>query len=123
VGRILRATTIDELPQLANVLSGAMSLVGPRPALPEEVAVLDPRHHVRFLVPPGISGLWQVEARDNPASGPYQRLDQFYVENWSIGLDLSIALATVSTAVARSARMLLTLAREPRPALPARSHR
>lgn len=106
VGRVLRATSIDELPQLFNVLTGAMSLVGPRPALPEEVLRFDDRHQVRFRVRPGISGLWQVEARDNPAFGPYRRLDLFYVENWSIGLDLSILFATGFTVLSRSLRLV-----------------
>lgn len=111
VGAWLRALSLDELPQLLNVLAGSMSLVGPRPASPEEAADLDPHRHVRFRVRPGISGLWQVEARDNPSAGPYRRLDQFYVENWSIGLDLSILVATVATVVlgwARKSRTLLS---------------
>jgi len=109
VGAWLRALSLDELPQLINVLAGSMSLVGPRPASPEEAAVLDPHRHVRFRVRPGISGLWQVEARDNPSAGPYRRLDQFYVENWSIGLDLSILVSTVATVVLGWARKLRTL--------------
>lgn len=106
VGRVLRATSVDELPQLFNVLTGTMSLVGPRPALPEEVRRFDDRHQDRFRVRPGISGLWQVEARDNPAFGPYRRLDLFYVENWSIGLDLSILVATVFAVASRSVRLV-----------------
>lgn len=117
VGRVLRATSIDELPQLYNVLTGSMSLVGPRPALPEEVRRFDDRHHVRFRVRPGISGLWQVEARDNPAFGPYRRLDLFYVENWSIGLDLSILFATVFAVASRGLRLVtLSLRRRRRAA-------
>jgi len=109
VGAWLRALSLDELPQLLNVLAGSMSLVGPRPASPEEAAELDPQRHVRFRMRPGISGLWQVEARDNPSLGPYRRLDQFYVENWSIGLDLSILVATVATVVLGWARKSATL--------------
>jgi exopolysaccharide biosynthesis polyprenyl glycosylphosphotransferase len=94
VGRLLRATSIDELPQLWNVLRGAMSLVGPRPALPSEVAQFDARLRARTAVPPGLTGLWQIEARDNPHFGPYRRLDLFYVENWSPLLDLEILITT-----------------------------
>lgn len=103
-GRLLRATSIDELPQLWNVLTGTMSLVGPRPALPDETKLFDEELQTRTKVPPGITGLWQVEARDNPAFGPYRRLDLFYVENWSISLDISILLTTVVTVLARAAR-------------------
>ena len=78
-----------------------MSLVGPRPALPSEVAEfpteLDARHQVR----PGITGLWQVEARDNPSFDAYRRLDLFYVENWSLALDLVILLGTVEQVLLR----------------------
>ncbi|MGB8861962.1 MAG: sugar transferase, partial [Ilumatobacteraceae bacterium] len=95
VGRILRETSLDELPQLMNVLRGEMSLVGPRPALPSEVATFGAELRQREQVPPGITGLWQVEARDNPSFEAYRRLDLFYVENWSIALDLLIMIGTV----------------------------
>ena len=101
VGRFLRATSVDELPQLVNVLKGTMSLVGPRPALPEETVDFDEALQARTSVRPGITGLWQVEARDNPSFGAYRRYDLFYVENWSVGLDLVILLATVESVVAR----------------------
>jgi exopolysaccharide biosynthesis polyprenyl glycosylphosphotransferase len=100
-GRILRSSSIDELPQLFNVLRGEMSLVGPRPALPAEVARFDDQLAARSKVRPGITGLWQVEARDNPAFSAYRRLDLFYVENWSATLDLVIMLATVEQVIAR----------------------
>ena len=106
VGRLLRASSVDELPQLFNVLQGTMSLVGPRPALPSEVETFDTEMRARTLVRPGITGLWQVEARDNPAFGPYRRLDLFYIENWSIGFDLSILVATSAAVVARAASLL-----------------
>lgn len=105
VGRFLRATSIDELPQLFNVLRGTMSLVGPRPALRQEAEAFDADLGTRTQVRPGITGLWQVEARDNPAFGPYRRLDLFYIENWSIGFDLSIVFATAATVAARAARL------------------
>ena len=101
VGRILEKTSLDELPQLVNVLRGDMSLVGPRPALPHEVAAFDDELLGRHRVQPGITGLWQVEARDKPDFEIYRRLDLFYVENWSIGLDLAIMLSTVCSVLGR----------------------
>ncbi|MEL7156177.1 MAG: sugar transferase [Actinomycetota bacterium] len=99
VGRFIRETSIDELPQLVNVLKGHMSLVGPRPALPEEEAAFDEELRDRFEVRPGITGLWQVEARSNAAFNAYRRLDLHYVENWSLALDFRILLATVEQVV------------------------
>ncbi len=101
VGHILERTSIDELPQLWNVIRGEMSLVGPRPALPHEVAQFDDGLLARHRVPPGITGLWQVEGRDNPAFDVYRRLDLFYVENWSLGLDLAIIFATLQAVFGR----------------------
>ena len=94
VGRLLRETSIDELPQLVNVLKGEMSLVGPRPALPEEADVFDAELQARFSVNPGITGLWQVEARSNAEFGAYRRLDLHYIDNRSLWLDLQIIIAT-----------------------------
>ena len=102
IGRFLRASSLDELPQLLNVLKGEMSLVGPRPALEEETEQFSDRLRERMSVLPGITGLWQVEARDNPSFRSYERLDLFYVENWSVGLDLSILLATVLVVIDRT---------------------
>jgi exopolysaccharide biosynthesis polyprenyl glycosylphosphotransferase len=101
VGKFLRDSSLDELPQLFNVIRGEMSLVGPRPALPSEVAQFDPELRDRLKVKPGLTGLWQVEARDNPSFDAYRRLDLYYVENWSVSLDLIILLATVEQVVAR----------------------
>ncbi|HEY3722980.1 MAG TPA: sugar transferase [Acidimicrobiia bacterium] len=101
VGRILERTSLDELPQVINVLRGDMSLVGPRPALPHEVAQFDEELRGRQRVSPGITGLWQVEGRDNPAFDVYRRLDLFYVENWSVGFDLSILMATLQSVLLR----------------------
>ena len=105
-GRILRACSVDELPQLFNVLRGEMSLVGPRPALPSEVADFDEVLLARTQVLPGMTGLWQVEARDNAEFDTYRRLDLFYVENWSVTLDLVVLLATLESEVARIVRAL-----------------
>jgi exopolysaccharide biosynthesis polyprenyl glycosylphosphotransferase len=104
VGRFLRATSLDELPQLMNVFRGDMSLVGPRPALPVEVAQFDDELLARQQVRPGITGLWQVEARDNPSFQTYQRLDLFYVENWSVSLDMAILLSTAQAVATRGMR-------------------
>ncbi len=102
VGRFLRASSIDEIPQLLNVLRGEMSVVGPRPALPAEFAQFDADLVERALVPPGITGLWQVEARDNPSFRAYRRLDLFYVDNWSIGFDVAIMVGTARMLIART---------------------
>ena len=101
IGRFLRATSLDELPQLLNVLTGTMSLVGPRPALPIEVAQFPDELNARHRVRPGITGLWQVEARDNSSFEAYVRLDLFYVQNWSLPLDLLILLGTIDHIVLR----------------------
>jgi exopolysaccharide biosynthesis polyprenyl glycosylphosphotransferase len=104
VGRFLRISSIDELPQLFNVLRGEMSLVGPRPALPEEVAQFDSELLRRLDVPPGLSGIWQVEARDVPAFDAYRRLDLYYVENWRFGLDVIVLVLTAQVVVSRIIR-------------------
>lgn len=106
VGRFLRATSIDEVPQLLNVLRGEMSMVGPRPALPSEVAEFDEELRQRGRMLPGLTGLWQVEARDDPSFDTYRRLDLFYVENWSIGLDLAIIFGTAGVVLPRGLRVL-----------------
>jgi exopolysaccharide biosynthesis polyprenyl glycosylphosphotransferase len=96
VGRVLRRLSLDELPQLWNVLTGSMSLVGPRPALPEEVARYEPRVYGRLLVKPGITGLWQVSGRSTLSWDESVRLDLYYVRNWSFALDAKILLRTVA---------------------------
>ena len=95
VGAILRRYSIDELPQLWNVLKGEMSLVGPRPPLADEVALYEEWQHDRLEVRPGITGLWQVSGRSELSFEDYVRLDLFYVENWSIAYDLFILSKTV----------------------------
>ena len=114
VGRVLRAMSIDELPQLVNVLFGTMSLVGPRPALAYEVAQFDAELRARERVRPGITGLWQIEGRDDPSFDAYRRLDLFYVENWSLELDLVILLTTARAVFSQALR---DIRREWRPAL------
>ena len=106
VGKVLRATSIDEIPQLVNVLRGEMSLVGPRPALLGEVAAFDEDLLARQQVRPGVTGLWQVEARDNPSFSAYRYLDVFYVENQSLALDLTILLATARAVAVTFVRAL-----------------
>jgi exopolysaccharide biosynthesis polyprenyl glycosylphosphotransferase len=94
VGRLLRRYSLDELPQLFNVLTGSMSLVGPRPPLPSEVARYDTDVHRRLLVKPGLTGLWQVSGRSDLPWAEAVRLDLHYVENWSLGMDLVVLLKT-----------------------------
>ncbi|WP_438867433.1 sugar transferase [Paractinoplanes ferrugineus] len=101
VGRWLRRFSLDELPQLLNVLLGQMSLVGPRPPLPSEVAVYADDVRRRLAVKPGMTGLWQVSGRSDLSWEEAVRLDLRYVENWSLSLDLVILLRTM-TAVVRS---------------------
>jgi exopolysaccharide biosynthesis polyprenyl glycosylphosphotransferase len=99
VGRFLRRWSIDELPQLVNVVRGSMSLVGPRPHLPSEVAKFEEHAHRRFLVKPGITGPWQVSGRSNLNWEEAVKLDLHYVENWSIIGDLRILFRTVRAVV------------------------
>ena|SRR5918912_2186909 len=94
LGSLLRRTSLDELPQLLNVLRGDMSLVGPRPQSPAEVALYSSRERARLEVPPGMTGLWQVTARDTPSFDEWIRLDLEYLERWSLRLDLEILART-----------------------------
>lgn len=96
VGRFLRKFSIDELPQFWNVMRGEMSVVGPRPALPSEVAEWDEEVHERLRVLPGITGMWQVSGRADTSFDEYKRLDLYYVDNWSLLHDLKILLRTVA---------------------------
>lgn len=97
VGRFLRKYSIDEIPQLINVLKGEMSLVGPRPPLPDEVVHYNEHHWRRMEVLPGMTGLWQVSGRSNLGFEDMVRLDLFYIENWSVTLDIGILVRTVPT--------------------------
>lgn len=102
IGKFLRATSIDELPQLFNVLKGEMSLVGPRPQVPAEVALYDKDAERRLLVKPGITGLWQISGRSDLPWEEAVRLDLYYVENWSLTDDLIILLRTVRVVFTRA---------------------
>lgn len=99
VGQFLRRFSLDELPQLWNVLKGEMSLIGPRPPIPSEVAEYEPWHQRRLEVAPGITGLWQVSGRSDLTFDEMVLLDVYYIENWSPMLDLRIALKTIPTAL------------------------
>jgi lipopolysaccharide/colanic/teichoic acid biosynthesis glycosyltransferase len=94
VGRVLRRLSVDELPQLVNVLCGQMSLVGPRPPLPDEVAAYNQVEGRRLLVRPGMTGLWQVNGRSDLTWEETLRLDLRYVDNWSLGLDARLLWRT-----------------------------
>ena len=97
VGRFLRASKIDEMPQLLNVLKGDMSIVGPRPPLPSEVEAYDVRTNRRLNVKPGITGLWQTQGRSNLPWDDGIYLDLMYIDHWSPLLDLVIMARTVRT--------------------------
>jgi lipopolysaccharide/colanic/teichoic acid biosynthesis glycosyltransferase len=95
VGRFLRRASLDELPQLYNVLRGDMSLVGPRPPLPTEVEHYEAWHKKRLEVSPGMTGLWQVSGRSELTFDEMVLLDIYYIENWSAALDTEIFLRTI----------------------------
>ncbi len=99
VGRVIRRLSIDELPQFWNVLKGNMSVIGPRPALPNEVEQYEPWHKRRLEVAPGITGLWQVSGRSDLTFDEMALLDIYYIENWSATLDLTILLKTIPTVI------------------------
>ena len=106
VGRLLRRFSLDELPQLVNVLRGEMSLVGPRPLPQRDYDRLEAWHKKRYLVLPGITGLWQVSGRAELDFDDLVRLDFLYLERWSIFLDLTILLKTVPAVLAAAGRVL-----------------
>jgi lipopolysaccharide/colanic/teichoic acid biosynthesis glycosyltransferase len=95
LGRLLRRTSIDELPQLVNVLRGEMSLVGPRPHPFDDVAGYQPWHRARFAMKPGVTGLWQVSGRDEDDFDRWVELDLEYIRDWSLALDLRILARTL----------------------------
>jgi len=99
VGKVLRHTSLDELPQLFNVLTGSMSVVGPRPALYREREQFPPELLAREAMPPGITGLWQLDGRTDPDFGKYTELDLRYVREWSLWLDLRVLVRTPAVVV------------------------
>lgn len=101
VGRFLRKTSLDELPQIWNVLKGEMSFIGPRPIVPEEVDRYGRKARYLFRVPPGITGLWQVSGRNDIDYGERVLLDEYYAKNWSLWLDVEILLRTVGAVFRR----------------------
>lgn len=101
VGALLRRTSLDELPQLWNILRGDMSLVGPRPPLPSEAETYDSAAMRRLLVKPGLTGMWQVSGRSNLSWEESVRLDLYYVANWTLMDDLAILFRTVKTVLTR----------------------
>jgi exopolysaccharide biosynthesis polyprenyl glycosylphosphotransferase len=101
VGRFLRRFSLDEMPQVLNVLSGEMSLVGPRPLPIRDYEQLQPWHRKRYLVLPGMTGLWQVSGRIDLSFDDLVRLDFYYIENWSIWLDITILAKTLPAVLAR----------------------
>ena len=101
VGRLLRKFSIDELPQFWNVIRGDMSVVGPRPALPSEVAQWEDDVHERLRVLPGMTGIWQVSGRSETTFDEYKRLDSYYVDNWSLAHDVSIVAKTITVVFGR----------------------
>jgi exopolysaccharide biosynthesis polyprenyl glycosylphosphotransferase len=101
VGRFIRRTSLDELPQIYNVLMGQMSLVGPRPPLPDEVKHYKPWHRQRLAVVGGMTGLWQVSGRSDLSFDELCLLDIYYIENWTVGLDVRILLQTIPRLLSR----------------------
>jgi lipopolysaccharide/colanic/teichoic acid biosynthesis glycosyltransferase len=95
VGRFLRKTSVDELPQLWNVLVGDMSIVGPRPPIPTEVQHYDPWHRRRLSMKPGLTCLWQIRGRNEVDFDQWMKLDLQYIDHWSLWLDFKILLRTI----------------------------
>jgi lipopolysaccharide/colanic/teichoic acid biosynthesis glycosyltransferase len=95
VGKFIRRASLDELPQLFNILSGHMSFVGPRPPIDREVEQYDDWHHRRLEVTPGLTGLWQVSGRSKLSFDDMVKLDIYYAENWSLWLDIKILIRTI----------------------------
>jgi lipopolysaccharide/colanic/teichoic acid biosynthesis glycosyltransferase len=95
VGRVIRRLSIDEFPQFLNVWRGDMSLIGPRPPIPSEVEQYEDWHRRRLEVMPGITGLWQVSGRSELSFDEMVMLDIYYIENWSLSLDLQVLARTI----------------------------
>ena len=99
VGRVLRRLSLDEIPQIVNVLKGGMSLVGPRPLPLRDYALLEDWHRARYAVLPGMTGLWQISGRSGLTFDDLVRLDFTYLENWSIWSDVSIIARTIPAVI------------------------
>jgi exopolysaccharide biosynthesis polyprenyl glycosylphosphotransferase len=104
VGRFIRMTSIDELPQLINILKGEMSLVGPRPPIPEEVTHYRPWQRRRLSLKPGLTCIWQVKARNNTDFNTWMKLDLEYIDNWSLFLDMKLLLLTIPAVLSGTGR-------------------
>ncbi len=102
VGKFLRRTSLDELPNLINVIRGEMSLVGPRPPTPGEVELYEARHTRRLQITPGMTGWWQVRGRSNVPFDEMFEMDMYYIENWSLAMDIEILMLTIPRVVLRS---------------------
>ncbi len=100
VGKFLRRWSLDELPQLFNVMGGSMSLVGPRPVLPEELDLLAEADLRRHITKPGLTGLWQISGRKEVAWDDRMRMDLYYIEHWSLALDVVILAKTAKAVIA-----------------------
>jgi lipopolysaccharide/colanic/teichoic acid biosynthesis glycosyltransferase len=101
VGRVLRRFSLDEIPNMVNVLRGEMSLVGPRPLPMRDYNLLEEWHLKRYLVLPGMTGLWQISGRSNLSFDDLVRLDFYYLDNWSIWLDISILARTIPAVISQ----------------------
>ena len=101
VGRFLRRFSLDEIPNLVNVLRGEMSLVGPRPLPTRDFSRLEEWHLKRYLVLPGMTGLWQISGRSNLSFDDLVRLDFYYLDNWSIWLDITILARTIPAVISQ----------------------
>ena len=102
VGQFIRATSLDELPQLFNVLAGDMSLVGPRPAIPYEIEHYEEWHHDRYSVKPGITGIWQVFGRGRVGFQEQMRMDVDYARTWTVREDIRLIAKTIPVVIRRS---------------------
>ena len=114
LGWLLRASGLDELPQLLNILRGEMSLVGPRPCTDHELAQIQPEQYDRFAVLPGLTGLWQVSGKNRTTFLEMIALDVRYANNWSVWLDLKIMARTIPVLVGQILDMLNTRFRHPK---------
>jgi lipopolysaccharide/colanic/teichoic acid biosynthesis glycosyltransferase len=101
VGRVLRRLSLDEIPQILNVVRGEMSLVGPRPLPLRDYRLLEDWHRARYAVLPGMTGLWQISGRSGLSFDDLVRLDFTYLENWSVWLDVTIIARTIPAVLAR----------------------